>query len=106
MYIRAILFMMTLCLSCASWAQTVDVEIEKIVYTQEKNITFHIKCASEQDLEITVFTDGNMALQQKSTLLPGDTPFELTTELLPSGKYFILITGNGIHIEKEFQLKH
>jgi hypothetical protein len=47
-----------------------------------------------------------MALQQKSTLLPGDTTFELTTEPLPSGKYFILVTGNGIHIEKEFQLKH
>lgn len=87
-------------------AQTVEVSVGKSVFTDEKTIDFSIRCASEQDLEITVFTNDFLALQQKSTLLPGETPFGIPSDSLPSGKYFILVTGNGLHVEKEFHVRH
>jgi hypothetical protein len=69
------------------------------------NLHFNIRCASEQDLEITVFREEHLLLHQNSTLLPGDIPFDIETKNAPAGKYFILVTGNGIHVEKEFTMK-
>lgn len=88
------------------YSQTVEVITDKLVFTGEEEILFGVRCASEQDLEITVFTDNHLAMQQKTTLLPGINSFNLKTTGMPNGKYFILVTGNAIHVEKEFHLKH
>jgi hypothetical protein len=104
--IRHLLLFLLLSSGAASVrAQVVEVIMDKGVYTTENSIPFTVKCASEQDLEITVFTDTYLAMQQKSTLLTGINPFELKTENMLPGKYFILVTGNGIHVEKEFFLR-
>lgn len=67
---------------------------------------FEVRCLSEQNLEITVFTEGHLLFQQNAILAPGTYPFDCKTESAPTGKYFILVTGNGIHIEQEFTLSN
>jgi hypothetical protein len=89
---------------CSS-AQVVEVIMEKQQVIQGELLHFAVKCASEQDVEITVFTEGHLLMHQSSTLLPGETPFDVDTTAAATGRYFILLTGNGIHVEHEFLLK-
>jgi hypothetical protein len=102
---RMLLFLLLLMNANFIRSQVVEVVLEKEVYTTENTIHFVVKCSSEQGLEITVFTDNYLAMQQKSTLLEGGNPFELKTATMLPGKYFVLVTGNGIHVEKEFFLR-
>lgn len=86
-------------------AQVVDVVVESSAILASQEVLFRIVCKSEQDLEITVFTEGCLVSHQNS-ILPADThPFKFSLANCPPGKFFILVTGNGIHIEKEFTVK-
>ena len=95
---------LTLMCSFSSFSQVVSIVMKKDVITKPTNTDFIVRCASEQDLEIVVFTGEHLVLHQKSTLPPGDNPFTLNSSDMPAGKYFVLVTGNGIHVEKEFHL--
>jgi hypothetical protein len=88
------------------YSQEVEVIADKLVFTHGEEITFGVRCVSEQELEIHVFTDEYLALQQKTTLLPGLSSFAIKSAGLPNGKYFILVTGNSIHVEQVIHLKH
>jgi hypothetical protein len=83
-------------------AQVVSIQMTKNTFTDKEEISFVIHCASEQDLEITVFTGECLIEHQTSTLIPGDNPFHFSTEICGSGKYFVLVAGKSIHEEKEF----
>jgi hypothetical protein len=90
--------------SFSSLAQVVQVIMDKTELHKNTDVSFAVRCASEQDLEIVVFCNEYMPIHQNATLTPGDHPFDFKTNDAPLGKYFILVTGNGIHVEKEFFL--
>lgn len=98
------IFAFLLSLTILSHAQVVSVLMEKTVMVQGEEISFDIRCASEQDLEIVVFTEGHLVSTQKATLPAADNPFHFSSNDCPAGKYFVLVTGNGIHVEREFVL--
>lgn len=76
--------------------------MQKEVFTDQMKTEFVVRCSADHDIEMIVFSGEFQALYQKSTLTSGDNKFELHTPDLPEGKYFILVTGDDIHIEKEF----
>ncbi len=78
--------------------------MEKTFLQIGDEISFTVKCLSEQDLEITVFTEGHLVNTQKAILPAEENPFHFPSTACPAGKYFILVTGNGIHVEQEFQI--
>jgi hypothetical protein len=86
-------------------AQVVTIEMKKSELKTEDKIIFDIICLSEQDLEITVFSSDCLVSQQKAILPAEQHHFELTENPCKPGKYFILVTGNKIHIEKEFTIQ-
>ncbi|MBL0315482.1 MAG: hypothetical protein IPP69_06765 [Flavobacteriales bacterium] len=83
-------------------AQVVNVEMKNDHLKQGEKIVFNVRCLSEQDVEITVFSGECLVSQQKATLSPDTHPFEIAENPCKSGKYFVLITGREIHVEKEF----
>jgi hypothetical protein len=85
-----------------SSAQTVEIIMQKEVFTDQMKTEFVVRCSADYDIEMIVFSGEFQALYQKSTLTSGDNKFDLHTPDLPEGKYFILVTGEGIHVEKEF----
>lgn len=86
----------------ATSAQVVTIEMKKKSILTGEEIEFSVRCLSEQDLEITVFTEGHLVNTQKATLAAEVSHFHLPCAECPPGKYFILVTGNGIHVEHEF----
>lgn len=103
---RSILTIAALFLSIVISAQTKPVEIFTPAeqFKQGENIHFTIKCAAEYELEIFVFTDGHLALHQQVNLNVTESEFDASTKDLPKGKYTILVTGKGIHSQKEVQV--
>ena len=93
-----------LCLTTSLHAQVVQVLMSKTEFKIGEPLHIDIKVASEQDLEITIFTEGHLLLHQNATLIPPSSPFDFLTDEIPAGKYFVLVTGNGIHVEKEFMI--
>lgn len=87
-----------------SISQVVSVHMEKTLLQIGDEISFTVKCLSEQDLEITVFTEGHLVNTQKAILPAEENPFHFPSADCPAGKYFVLVTGNGIHVEQEFQI--
>ncbi len=83
-------------------SQVVQIVMEKTNLTKKEEIHFVVNCLSEQDLEITVFTDECLVATQKTILTVGNHPFDMINPDCPTGKYFILVTGNGIHEEVKF----
>ena len=89
-------------ISALSHAQVVSVIMDKTTIQQGEEILFSVKCLSEQDLEIVVFTEGHLVSTQQATLTPEENQFRFPSTDCPTGKYFVLVTGNAIHVEKEF----
>lgn len=84
------------------YSQVVSVEMKNDHLKQGEKIIFNVRCLSEQDVEITVFSGECLVTQQKATLSPDTHPFEIAENPCKSGKYFVLVTGREIHVEKEF----
>jgi hypothetical protein len=90
--------------SLAASSQVVSIQMDKKFVSVGEEIAFSITCLSEQDLEITVFTEGHLVNTQKATLGAEESKFHFPSNDCPAGNYFILVTGNGIHVESEFQV--
>lgn len=103
---KSILTIAALFLTIALSAQNKPVEIftpaEQFIHGE--NIHFTVKCAAEYELEIFVFTDGHLALHQQVNLNVTESEFDAPTKDLPKGKYTILVTGKGIHSQKEVKV--
>jgi hypothetical protein len=99
------LFLISLFSVCMfSLSAQVEVVMDKQELHKGESLHFVISCQTEQDLELTVFTEGHLLLHQNSRLLSGDTPFDIDTKEAVAGKYTVLVTGEKTHIEKEFQI--
>jgi hypothetical protein len=87
----------------ASLSAQVEVIFDKAEWHKGESIHFVLKSSTQETLEITVFTEGHLLLHQNTRII-GEMPFDIETKEAVTGKYFILVTGEGIHIEKEFQI--
>ncbi len=101
----AVLFIFLITSVVEIHAQVVQVIMDKIHLTGKEEIKFLVRCASEQDLEITVFTEECLVSTQKAILTVGDHPFDFVNPDCPAGKYIVLVTGNGLHAEQMFFVK-
>lgn len=71
---------------------------------QGDSLHFSIWCNSSEALEVFVLTNDSLLFQQNVQISYSELPFHIDTTLFPLGKYFILVTGGAIHIEREFLL--
>ena len=102
-YITTLFFVFILFATSAQ-NKPVEIVIAQEQFKSGENIHFVVKCAAEYELEIFVFTDGHLALHQQVNLSDKETPFDASTINLPKGKYTVLVTGKGIHAQKEVQV--
>jgi len=98
------LFFTTVFFTTSAQVKPVEVVVQSDQFKSGENIHFTVKCAAEYELEIFVFTDGHLALHQQVNLSDKETDFDAPTKELPIGKYTILVTGKGIHVQKEVQV--
>lgn len=100
----ATLFFVFVFLAASAQTKPVEIVVAKEQVKSGENIHFVVQCAAEYELEIFVFTDGHLALHQQVNLSDRETAFDAPTKDLPSGKYTVLVTGKGIHAQKEVQV--
>lgn len=98
------LFFVLVFFAASAQTKPVEIVVEKDQFKSGENIHFVVKCAAEYELEIFVFTDGHLALHQQVNLSDNETPFDASTKDLPVGKYTVLVTGKGIHAQKEVRV--
>lgn len=92
-------------LTLSSTAQSVSIEMKNDHLKSGDKIAFQVKCDSEIDLEITIFSGDCLVIQQKSRLSADVHSFEFDENPCKPGKYFILISGPKTHVEKEFVIE-
>lgn len=102
---RKLVLLILSLISLSAAAQLVTVDMPVVSLTQGESGRFDVVCSGSHELEIVVFTEGHLISMQKVVLSEGKTPFDFSTEGAPTGKYFVLVTGQDIHVEKEFTLR-
>ncbi len=91
-------------LSAFCQTESVQVLFEQSTIQQGDSLHFSIWSNTSEPLEVTVLSNEFLGMQQNVQIAYSTMPFHLDTHSFPTGKYFILVTGNGIHIEKEFTI--
>lgn len=102
MRIIIILSFLSLQLNSICQTELVQVLFEQSTIQQGDSLHFSIWSNTSDPLEVTVLSNDFLGMQQNVQIAYSTMPFHLDTHSFPTGKYFILVTGNGIHIEKEF----
>ncbi|MFM9983965.1 MAG: hypothetical protein ACKVOK_01945 [Flavobacteriales bacterium] len=100
----AILSFLLFQLNAYCQTEPVQVLFEQSLLEQGDSLHFSIWSNTSEPLEVTVLSNDFLGMQQHVQIAYSTMPFHLDTHLFPTGKYFILVTGNGIHIEKEFTI--
>lgn len=67
-------------------------------------LRFSVWCNSSESLELYVLKQDTLLWQQNIQISYSEMPFTISTSSFPEGNYFILLTGNDVHIEKQFLL--
>lgn len=91
-------------LNTLSQSEPVQVVFDQPLIQQGDSLHFTIWSNTAEPLEVTVLSNDYLAMQQNVQVAYSSLPFHMATAGFPTGKYFILVTGNGIHIEKEFSI--
>lgn len=104
---RIFIGLLFLLVTSSTSAQDKDVQLhfDKESITQGDSLRFSVWANSNEIVEIYVLSGEFLGFQQKVQLAYSEFPIALSTLTFPAGKYFILITGEGIHIEREFLVR-
>ncbi len=84
----------------------VSLQFDKTMVHEGDSLHFSIWCNANEALEVFVLGGDSLMFQQNVQIAFSEIPFHIATAGFPVGRYFILVTGSGIHIEKEFLLWH
>jgi hypothetical protein len=77
---------------------SVHIDITKNELTKGDTLLFHVVVQEPKPLEISVFSDSKIVLHENAALTEGTHDYRvLVTSELPTGKYYVLVTGEGIH---------
>lgn len=86
-------------------AQAVEVLLEKTELKKGEHLHFTVKASPEIQLEIAVFSDDKVVLHQNSRLSDKEELFDIDMKEFPAGSYHVLVSGDDVHIQKDFVVK-
>ncbi len=86
-----------------SQEKNVELVMEKTQVKLGEVFHFEIKVDEIEILDVMVFSDDLLVMNQKAQLKKGVlNPFDIQTSELPTGKYILLISGENIQKKTEF----
>lgn len=96
--------LLTMFFTSVAQSEPVTVVFDQATVHQGDSLHFTIYSNITEPLEVMVLSNEFLGLQQNVQIAYSSMPFHIATADFPVGKYFILVTANGVHIEKEFSI--
>lgn len=101
--------MNTLFLSLAFFATSllggVSIQMDKHDLVVGDTLKFSVSTDAQLELEVAVFSDTKVVMIETSLLNPGKHDFSVETNTLRPGKYYVVVKGEGIHVQENWTLK-
>lgn len=90
-----------------TFAQSAKVEISGApdVVKKGSELVFNVDCEQPLNAEIAVFTQTYLGYQANAELTSGKHAYKMSTAEWKPGQYYILVKGEHVHVQHEFELK-
>lgn len=84
--------------------KTVTVDVLKTELQSSDTLLFTVGTPSEVELEVAVFSEHEMILHERPKLNGPNHQYRVLASRMKPGKYYVLVTGDGIHEQRSFSV--